>query len=759
MAIRWTVRICIAFVVGLLVPCVEAGNWQHCQRVVPLLRCSVGDSRTDGAEYRYDIARYTWDRRLYPTGDYNVHFATVNLPDFPSTVSCYNCTREILRSRGSHLVPYKAILIVDHNVGTLTASDTDAVSKIPCVGGCALWFVNCNTTIIEVGALAKLPHVKTLVIWQSNLRTLRNGTFEGMESLEEMALLSNNITSLEAGVFDRLPKLRKLHLIDNQILTMAPDTLCGLRLELLDVSANHLTDISDGLLQGTRSLHHLHVVGNKLQSISVSMFAELDQLWVLSLQYNEISSIAEGAFRSNAQLRKINLEGNKLNFLSGHWFNSAPKGMTVNVEGNAVAAVHSKSRMLGTNIFLLNNPLRCTCANRWLYEHLWARQNYGGMTMARRHSSSLRRWMISVPPQCPASSLMEVPPKPVDTGALRCPMPFVELLNVRQSHEPRYYEAFGSVYWEELPLVSWTLPNASQHSMNLTYNTNTTTHATLAIGNLTVRMVTYIQAEGWVKCNGLENKTEECSNYMGKSTFTLWFRSARGSHFWNLSCSAISEVGSYTAHFEWRNNTHFSKPNSTLHPSTEPTTLRPILVLLQGVDRNLSESVWPIAVVTLATILMILTRMIWEHNAGIKWAKSNVQGNNITPQGAARLSPEPNENRPASVENGSANDDPDDMIVPYAIAYDIEDDDITPYAEGHLRDLDESDASDSSEIRPYGVSKLCDKYVASSDHKKTANENLSVESASVEDPASTLYGQEGAKASVFQSTSVYQEHK
>ncbi|KAI8492101.1 hypothetical protein Bbelb_299980 [Branchiostoma belcheri] len=45
--------------------------------------------------------------------------------------------------------------------------------------------------------------------------------------------------------------------------------------------------------------------------------------------------------------------------------------------------------------------------------------------------------------------------------------------------------------------------------------------------------------------------------------------------------------------------------------------------------------------------------------------------------------------------------DPDEQIAPYAIAYDVEEEDVTPYAEGHLRDhdsLSESDASDSPDV-------------------------------------------------------------
>ncbi|XP_066301892.1 chondroadherin-like [Branchiostoma lanceolatum] len=102
----------------------------------------------------------------------------------------------------------------------------------------------------KVGALAKLPQVKTLVIWRSNLQTLRSGTFEGMERLEELLLLGNNITCLKAGAFDGLSLLEYLYLVDNQLLTMAPDMLRGLRLAWLD--CNEISSIADGAFDSNK---------------------------------------------------------------------------------------------------------------------------------------------------------------------------------------------------------------------------------------------------------------------------------------------------------------------------------------------------------------------------------------------------------------------------------------------------------------------------------------------------------------------------
>eukprot|EP00058_Branchiostoma_floridae_P008430 XP_002593918.1 hypothetical protein BRAFLDRAFT_98216 [Branchiostoma floridae] len=758
MAVKWVAKFYLVLVVvRLIVPCVEAGDWQHCQNVSPM-RCSVGDSRNGGSNYQYDIAGYEskWNRGPSYYDSYRGPFEYNRL--YQTFMSCYDCTGngsvsgssvtgEVQSGTVSPSQQVVTVLVIaDNNIGTMTKADATAISKLPCGRDCRLWLVNCNITTIEVGALAKLPQVTALVIWQSNLQALRSDTFEGMEGLKSLLLLGNNITCLEAGAFDGLPLLRSLYLVDNQILTMAPGMLRGLQLDWLDVSANSIRYIAPGVLQGTRSVRNVYIVENKLQSVSVGMFADLANMRSLHLEYNEISWIADGAFHSNRRLEVLNLAGNSLTFLSGRWFKST-KIFNVDLTRNAIAAAYLGRGDALLNVLLPDNPLRCTCANIGLYEHLWRRWT------ELIWGSHPRYAKVSLQTGCPASSLVESPPVQVNVSALPCPAPFVEFVNAEQNHESKVYKAVGNVYWEDLPHMSWDFANGSEYSMNITYITNTTTHASLAIGNLTVTVGTYLRAEGWVKCreewspseNQGTRKQEKCSNYMGKSRFSLWLSTASNFSFWNLTCSAISNAGSYTAHFDGRESVHFSQPFTTPQLLTQPTNhtrahtthiqptadTQPLstplsyIVLLPGNhnQKYVSESTWLIVLASLAAVLMILTRVAWEYTTGVKWA-AGLENNSAAEQalapreGVARLPSGPSAIVPYAVvyDNAGANSgDPDEQIAPYAITYDVEDDEITPYAEGHLRDHDslcESDASDSSEAVPYGVSKLCDKYVS-----------------------------------------------
>eukprot|EP00058_Branchiostoma_floridae_P015210 XP_002600698.1 hypothetical protein BRAFLDRAFT_67763 [Branchiostoma floridae] len=741
---EWTAKFYLMLVVvRLIVPCVEAGDWQHCQNVSPL-RCSVGDSRNGGSKYRYDIADYESKWNPYAADSYRGPFRYNNLNLYAAFTSCYDCAGNGSVSGSSVIAEVQSVtlspsqqditihVIADNNVGTMTKADTIAISRLPCGRDCSLWLVNCNITTIEVGAFAKLPQVTALVIWQSNLQTLRSGTFEGMEGLETLLLLGNNITCLEAGAFEGLSQLLSLYLVDNQILTMAPGMLRGLQLDWLDVSANSIWYIAPGVLQGTRSVRNVYIVKNKLQSVNVGMFAELAIMENLYLEYNEISWIADDAFHSNKRLGLLSLQGNKLTYLSGFWSKPSNLGKVVlKLKGNAIIAAEYPGRgSLRWQVRLPNNPLRCTCASIGLYESLW--RQWTEISRAPWHS------LISLPTGCPASSLMEWPPVQVNVSALPCPTPFVEIVNVEQNHETREYEVVGNVYWEDLPQVSWVFANGSEHSMNIMYNTNSTTHASLGMGNLTVQVKTYLRAEGWTKCKMMDfdirepQKWKVCSNYMGKSSFTLWLEGAGPLALRNTLFTASSASGSYTTNLEVTHDTHMSHSHTTQHPTT---TAPPLMSTLQHrtttrqttaeimstgmtVDRD-SNVTWYISVSATAVTVLLFAFVGKVVLKCFRCPPDMADGVRAT-VAACSNSPlgdhdSPNDSVISPYAEGRFEDHESldgSEISPYAVGH-IEDhgglngseSGISPYAEGRLED---HDSLDGSEISPYAEGRIED---------------------------------------------------
>ncbi|XP_078576218.1 uncharacterized protein LOC144861954 [Branchiostoma floridae x Branchiostoma japonicum] len=735
MAIKMKAKVCLLLLSQLLVQSVDAGSWQSC-RQVSVEKCGVGDSGSGDHEYRYDIGayRYKWTRNPLESTRYRGPFQHVRLSQLYR--SCQVCSNETKPTQGgptqnpSQLATTSDIMIVDNNIGKLGNEKAEILSQVPCGRYCRLWFVGCNLTEIEGGAFAELPQVSTLVIWRSNVQTLRNGTFAGMEDLEYLLLLENNLTQLEDGCFDGLPSLSFLILVDNQILTLSPDTFRGVRPRWLDVSANRMSNVAPGTLQAIKSVEHIRAVENKLRAIGAGMFHGLERLKVLMLQGNKISHIAAGAFHSNKMLSVLNLAGNRLTFLTGGWFKSSFP-FTLFVRRNAIAAMALEGRALKSRRVMLDDPPRCTCANDWLFDP----EGNSSFTLKQRFVSALRMPSTA---SCPAWSLMmQNPPAPVAPSALPCPLPLVEIASVERDAAHKY-KVVGSVHWEQLPRLSCAFPNGSQHALNITYDTNTTTHARLPTGNLTATMMTDLKAEGWVRCKGPvespfggSGNHSQCSNYMGKTKFTLWLESTQPLSFGNTTCTASSGTDSHTAVFmaiergthsgitttqatepPLMNTTPFSTNISTTPlPTCIPTTPLPA----SKSDDGYGDLTWyivfaaiglssPVAALgvwgCVSCIKRRLRRKVPENDAG-----PNRNGDHIT---ACSRWPV-----------GDHGDLDESVISPYAEGG-FEDHDslkesesvISPYADGGFADHPDlcRAGSSQSEVTPYGEGKLCAAY-------------------------------------------------
>eukprot|EP00058_Branchiostoma_floridae_P016805 XP_002602293.1 hypothetical protein BRAFLDRAFT_76985 [Branchiostoma floridae] len=312
------------------------------------------------------------------------------------------------------------------------------------------------------------------------------------------------------------------------------------------------------------------------------MFHGLERLKVLNLEGNRISHIAADAFLSNTKIRSLNLAGNRLTFLSGGWFRSYFP-FTMVVSGNAIATIALEGRALPFRYIPLDDPPRCTCANDWLYEHQ-------GNTLKLKQQF-IGKIRVPLETGCLASALNPNPPAPVSPRLLPCPAPLVEIVSVKGNAAYKY-KAVGDVYWEQLPVVSCAFPNGLQNAVSFTYDTNTTTHDILPTGNLTVRVMTDLKAEGWLKCMGFYDLLKEsgkdslCSNYMGKSRFTLWLETAEPLAFGNTTCTVSSETGSHNAVFMASKRAHSgltipqatelsltnTAPSSTIINTTLPLT-------------------------------------------------------------------------------------------------------------------------------------------------------------------------------------------
>ncbi|XP_071823196.1 uncharacterized protein [Apostichopus japonicus] len=136
-----------------------------------------------------------------------------------------------------------------------------------------------------------------LMIQNSKLRDIENGSFAGLTSLIELNLDGNELTSLDATKFHNL-----------------------FNLKLLSLTANAVEIIENGTFENLTKLVSLDLSRNKISTLYTGIFSGLDNLIFLSLKENEIDFIDRETFQVVQNLRKLNLSFNRIRELDNFTF-------------------------------------------------------------------------------------------------------------------------------------------------------------------------------------------------------------------------------------------------------------------------------------------------------------------------------------------------------------------------------------------------------------------------------------------------------
>ena len=140
--------------------------------------------------------------------------------------------------------------------------------------------------------------------------------------LQHLDLSLNHITELPRSSFMLVPSLLHLNLSHNLQLSAVPSTSFHpmSRLEVLDLSYTALKLLSPELLMRSTALRWVSLSHNSIQELTESAFQNLHNLTVLDLSGNHITNIRPGCFSSLNSLRRLDLSGNKLTSFKGEFF-------------------------------------------------------------------------------------------------------------------------------------------------------------------------------------------------------------------------------------------------------------------------------------------------------------------------------------------------------------------------------------------------------------------------------------------------------
>mmetsp|Transcript_15027 Transcript_15027/g.30953 ORF Transcript_15027/g.30953 Transcript_15027/m.30953 type:complete len:583 (+) Transcript_15027:3857-5605(+) len=239
-----------------------------------------------------------------------------------------------------------------------------------------------------VKAIASAP-VNGMELKSNPITTIDSDAFAGLSALEDLTMSYNNVLHLSDYSFRGLDSLNRLFLNEGKLegqLSKGVFTGLETKLTLLDLSANALSDLEEGMFAGLMGLKYLYLgrnnlrrirgglwpdgvvevnlFGNALKTLEENSFANLDGLEAVVLHGNNITEISENAFGfSNAwqgQELKISIDASALGLLT---FSTLPPGTeivvhaddTTNAEESATAGICAAASTAEVNILTRKN--------------------------------------------------------------------------------------------------------------------------------------------------------------------------------------------------------------------------------------------------------------------------------------------------------------------------------------------------------------------------------------------------------------------
>ncbi|XP_043742729.1 leucine-rich repeats and immunoglobulin-like domains protein 1 isoform X2 [Cervus elaphus] len=167
------------------------------------------------------------------------------------------------------------------------------------------------TAIPSLGTASS--HIVSLFLQHNRIRSVEGSQLKAYLSLQVLDLSANNITEIRSTCFPHGLPLKELNLASNRISTLESGAFDGLSRSLLTLrlSKNRITQLPVKAFKLPR-LTQLDLNRNRIRLIEGLTFQGLDSLEVLRLQRNNISKLTDGAFWGLARMHALHLEYNSL---------------------------------------------------------------------------------------------------------------------------------------------------------------------------------------------------------------------------------------------------------------------------------------------------------------------------------------------------------------------------------------------------------------------------------------------------------------
>ncbi|KAM7363550.1 uncharacterized protein ACRADG_000411 isoform 2-T4 [Cochliomyia hominivorax] len=220
----------------------------------------------------------------------------------------------------------------------------------------------------------KLP-MEELDLSNNLIRRLPEKSFVGLkETLNELRLANNLLGDslnpiFSSAEFHPLKNLKVLDLSANKIKSIEEGLLkgCG-DLKEFYIDRNSLTTVPSNSLNGPTALRHLSLRHNYITSLRYESFIAQPQLEIIDLRYNEIKTIDGLTFKGLRKIREIKLSGNRITNLNSDVFENLPTLQKLDLSENFIQKFPTFSLRPIVNLKSLN--LSSNMLQRLDYTHM-----------------------------------------------------------------------------------------------------------------------------------------------------------------------------------------------------------------------------------------------------------------------------------------------------------------------------------------------------------------------------------------------------
>ena len=184
-----------------------------------------------------------------------------------------------------------------------------------------------------------MPRLQRLILSENSITELEKGSFEPLETVEEIRLDRNELVTVPAGTFRQNRRLRTLVLAHNHLrhvnglLSELPSLLSA------DLGFNYLLSVGNSAFTGTRELRSLDLQHNVLYEIANDAFKPLQKLSRLQLSHNFLSRVTEETFQHNIALAELHLDNNMIRSIDSGALKGTPKLRKLKLESNLLREV------------------------------------------------------------------------------------------------------------------------------------------------------------------------------------------------------------------------------------------------------------------------------------------------------------------------------------------------------------------------------------------------------------------------------------